>query len=548
MEFHGWPEKLRRDRFATASVAAIALVCAVILATFRDYPYSWDEMGANYHRGLSIIRFYLSLGSDLSGLEKHDFSLYGGAFDLVVEIFTAISPFDPRNSRHFANACAGLAALAGAYRLARDEFGTKAAFWTILFLALCPPFYGHIFINSRDIPFAAGYVWSLALLLRLPRAPTLRNHLLLGLAMGFTAGVRVGGLMLLFYLGAFWLHARWVQARGGSKDTKAWPSSPGLIAATCALAYAVMLAVWPSALLSPIAHPFRALLAFGKYTISEEILWSGRTVLSTRLPWDYLPRLFAVELPEVAALVLIPALASVGFCAAGARTGAAGFSSEKALLLFAALFPPLWAIATNATLYDNTRHFLFVLPLFAVCCGHFAAASHGWLNARFSRLGDVAAGALAVGLLTAGMQMARLHPYEYVYKNAFAGGMPAASASYETDYWLTSYREAFAVVREHAARAARGLGRDFATVNFSVAVVGEPGLAEEELPPNMTAYFLVRESDARADYLVAPTRYGADKLWPEYMEIGRVEKLGMTFSVVKTSPRLAGAARESKNR
>lgn len=540
MGFQAWLQKLRNDRFSAASAGLLALLCAVILATFRDYPYSWDEMGANYHRGQAILRFYLTFGGDLSGLLKHDFSLYGGAFDLLVDLFTSISPLDPRNSRHLMNACAGLAAVSGAWKLAKDEFGSEAAFWTILFIALCPPFYGHTFINSRDIPFAAGYVWSLALMVRLPRSPTLRNHLLLGLAMGFTAGVRVGGLMLLFFLGAFWLHARWVKTRSGSADKKDWPSATWHVAAACVTAYAFMLAVWPSALLSPVSHPFRALLAFGKYTISDEILWSGQTVLSTKLPWDYLPRLFAVELPEVAALLLVPAFAAVGAGVAG--KGGAGFSPTRALLLFAALFPPLWAIATNATLYDNARHFLFVLPLFAVCCGYLASTWRGWLNTRIARLGDIAAGALAVGLLIAGAQMARLHPYEYVYKNAFAGGMPKAAASYETDYWLTSYREAFALVREHAARSASGLGRDFGSMKFSVAIVGEPGLAEEELPPNMTAYFLVRESDARADYLVAPTRYGSDKLWPEFVEIGRVQKLGMTFSVVKTSPQLARAA------
>jgi hypothetical protein len=38
--------------------------------------------------------------------------------------------------------------------------------------------------------------------------------------------------------------------------------------------------------------------------------------------------------------------------------------------------------------------------------------------------------------------MIRLHPYEYTYYNSFIGGTGAAFRSYETDYWLTCYKDA----------------------------------------------------------------------------------------------------------
>jgi hypothetical protein len=36
----------------------------------------------------------------------------------------------------------------------------------------------------------------------------------------------------------------------------------------------------------------------------------------------------------------------------------------------------------------------------------------------------------------------QLHPYEYTYYNSFAGGTSGAFRNYETDYWLTCYKEA----------------------------------------------------------------------------------------------------------
>jgi hypothetical protein len=35
-----------------------------------------------------------------------------------------------------------------------------------------------------------------------------------------------------------------------------------------------------------------------------------------------------------------------------------------------------------------------------------------------------------------------LHPYEYAYYNSFVGGTNGVFREYETDYWLTCYKEA----------------------------------------------------------------------------------------------------------
>ena len=36
----------------------------------------------------------------------------------------------------------------------------------------------------------------------------------------------------------------------------------------------------------------------------------------------------------------------------------------------------------------------------------------------------------------------QLHPYEYAYYNSFIGGTSGAFRKYETEYWLTCYKEA----------------------------------------------------------------------------------------------------------
>src|SRR5439155_1350574 len=64
--------------------------------------------------------------------------------------------------------------------------------------------YGQMFNNPKDIPFAVGMVWATYYMVRmvpaLPRPP-LGLLAKLGVAIGMTMGVRIGGLLLLCYLG-----------------------------------------------------------------------------------------------------------------------------------------------------------------------------------------------------------------------------------------------------------------------------------------------------------------------------------------------------------
>src|SRR5919204_6048803 len=94
--------------------------------------------------------------------------------------------------------------LAGCWRLGRALGGRRAGFFALLFLLLPPNYYGQMFNNPKDIPFAVGGVWATYYMVRilpsLPR-PSWRLLVKMGLAIGLALGVRVGGLLFLCYLG-----------------------------------------------------------------------------------------------------------------------------------------------------------------------------------------------------------------------------------------------------------------------------------------------------------------------------------------------------------
>src|SRR5207244_5084620 len=94
--------------------------------------------------------------------------------------------------------------LVGCWKLARAMSGARAGFVAALFLISTPNYYGQMFNNPKDIPFAVGIVWSSYYIVRivpaLPR-PSLALTATLGAASGLTMGVRIGGLLLMCYLG-----------------------------------------------------------------------------------------------------------------------------------------------------------------------------------------------------------------------------------------------------------------------------------------------------------------------------------------------------------
>jgi hypothetical protein len=94
-------------------------------------------------------------------------------------------------------------------------------------------------------------------------------------------------------------------------------------------------------------------------------------------------------------------------------------------------------------MYDGLRHFLFILPPIFIFIGLafdliFDHIAPFWLRAGLTLL------LMAPGI----MNILQLHPYEYTYYNSLIGGTSGAFRKYETDYWLTCYKEAVEILNQ----------------------------------------------------------------------------------------------------
>src|SRR6266850_433945 len=523
-------QELDRDTFwDRLSFGIIVLGAVLALLTFRDYGVTWDEDAHNWY-GNFVLDYYLSFFTDRNALHWRDLYNYGAIFDTIAAALNRVSPMGTYETRHLLNALVGVLGLAGCYKLGHAMGGARVGLLATTFLLLTPNYYGQMFNNPKDIPFAVGVVWSSYYMVRmvpaLPRPP-FGLVAKLGVAIGTTMGVRIGGLLLLCYAGLLLtLDGGWrtiVARRPVLLLETAWTSFWRVLLPVLLVAYPVMLLFWPWGQTDPIENPLRALAFFSHQDFPFSTLFAGRFVPASNLPWTYLPTHVALALPELILVLLLCAPILGGLALARGRTRI----SRKQVLVYLILsvgivFPVAFAIAIKAVLFDGMRHFIFVLPLVAVVSA--LVASQGLTRLVRYRYRKPTYAVIALYGLAHVSVMAMLHPDQYVYYNSFVGGVAGAEQKFKLDYWANSYAEAVQGLEDYLRTA---YGPDFEEREFTVAVCGPPISADYYFPPN----FRFTRQFSRADFFIAFTKDNCDRSLPG-RPVYRVERMGALLSVV----------------
>jgi hypothetical protein len=512
-------------------LCASLITAAAILAffTFRDYGVTWDEDAHNWY-GIFVLKYYSSLFADKTALNWRVLYNYGAIFDTTAAALNRVSPMGVYETRHLLNASVGILGLVGCCKLGQALSGARVGLIATLFLLLTPNYYGQMFNNPKDIPFAVGVVWSTYYMVRLvpllPRPP-IDVLIKFGVTVGMTMGVRVGAMLLMCELGMLLaLDGVWrtVAARRASLlVASAWIASWRVFLPVVLFAYPVMLLFWPWGQVDPIENPLRALAFFSHQTFPFPTLFAGQFVSASDLPWCYLPTYIAVALPELILVLLL----GVPISAAGVvwRQGRR-IRREPALMLFilwfGIVFPIAFAISIKAVLFDGMRHFIFLLPLIAVAAALVAEEVLVRL-VRFRYRWPIY-GALALYGIAHVSVMVMLHPDQYVYYNAFVGGVEGAQRKFKLDYWANSYAEA---VKGLEGLLLTAYGLDFEDREFTIAVCGPAISADYYFPEN----FRYTRQRARADFFIAFTKDNCDRTL-QGRPVYRVERMNALLSVV----------------
>jgi hypothetical protein len=495
------------------------------LLTFRDYGLTWDEplfyaygdaLGyaytpANWFSG----HFDLNLSY---GPSATDHKTRGPGYLLLArepaKLLQALH-VDAPSAWHVVNFFTFLAGVYFVYRLSLRVASERGAVASSALFATQPMLWGHGFINPKDMPFMvfmAGAVWlGFDMVDTVTERPQVGGRsgaartLLAGAFLGLATAMRVLGplaaILVLLYFAA--------QRPGGRKL--------GWIALYAVAGILVTIAAWPYLWEDPGRLVSVSALMADNPTVLP-VLFAGNVYRAFDLPRRYLPFFLGTTLTEpvwpLAALGLfsVPVLGRLR----SMRT------VQISLFLLWFLGPVAYAVLARPPMYDGMRHFLFVLPPVFCLLAPGIDLLLGWLR------GPLWAAILPLILVVPGIVgLVTLHPYEYTYFNSMVKGTGGAFRHYETDYWLTCYKEA--------------------VENFSAAVTTPVRLfvhreAEVAAPYAASNVQVLDERGARSsigsgDYILVNTRTNEDRqTFHDAPEVFSVARAGATFCVVKRIP------------
>jgi Dolichyl-phosphate-mannose-protein mannosyltransferase len=471
------------DDFAILVLAAVALIASL---TFRDYGLGWDDYTHAEYADL-LLRMYGSGFKDTGALSFANLYMYGGGFDMAAALLHKVIPLELFETRRLLGAVVGVIGLAVTWRLGRRVGGPLAGLAALLLLALCPTFYGHMFMNPKDAPFAVAMVILMLGLVRLAEEypqPSPRTVLIVGLGAGLSIGSRVlGGLALVYaligFVPLFLEEIRTHRAREAAHRFLhvVYVLFPGLI-----LGYLVMGLIWPWSIMQP-SNPFHAVTYFSHFFEKPwKEMFDGALVSVPDMPWSYLPTLFALQLPEVLLGLLTAGV--VGTFMSLSRTDVSGRRKTILLMLtLAATLPLLIAMLKRPALYNGIRHFIFVIPPMTVLAGTAFAQAMNWLKENRRSWQPAAMAVFSFGLLLPLGEMIRLHPYQYTHFNHIAGTVRAADDLYMLDYWGLALKQASDGLRDeiNERQEVPPHGR-----KWKVAVCGPQRPAQVALGPDFT--------------------------------------------------------------
>jgi hypothetical protein len=420
------------------------------LFTYRDFGLTWDE--PYFYSYGDALGYAYSPSEWFSG----DFDLYnsygasaedhktrGPAYLLLARTFVyglnALGS-DSASAWHLVNFLFFQLGIYFLYRISKRWMSTSAAFFAATFFSFQPMLWGHAFINPKDPPFLTFFLASLCLGFEMVDAivqdtnDKTKKILLASFVLGIATSIRIIGplagiLIFVYFFVSLNEKNNWI----------AWRSFIYYGAG----AIIVMIATWPFLWDDLFSNFVNVFIRMSDNPANLRVLFGGIKYSASELPRRYLPTIMALTLTEPTWILF-----GFGFIAGYwklLKNRAVGFSKQitsLSMLLVYFLLILAYVLIRKPAMYDGMRHFLFILPPIFIFIGFayelivdklsIVLRSQLWLYA-----------ALGVVLILPGIKgIVNLHPYEYTYYNSFTSGTNGAFRTYETDYWLTCYKEA----------------------------------------------------------------------------------------------------------
>jgi len=491
------------------------------LMIFRSYGLAWDEpLFYDYGEALKYAYTpsnWFSGDFDVTnsfGSSGSDHANRGPAYLLVAMPFVSFIKwlgFDSASAWHLINFLTFNLGIYLLYRLASKWMSRESALAVAALFTFQPLLWGHAFINPKDIPFLTFFLGSIVFGFEMMddwainSKPKFTKVLLAAIFLGIATSIRIlGPLAAILTI----LYALVQKIKFSSLLKSIWLYA--------ALSLGIAFLVWPYLWLSPLQKFIEVFVFMSDNPTQLNVLFAGEYYQAGEIPRRYFPTLLAYTLTE-------PTYLSI---ALGIFFGFWKSDNKKRLTLgillfwFGILFA--YILLKRPAMYDGYRHFLFILPPLFIFTGFAFEAIFTWLKQIWQKA-VITLAILAFGILP----IVQLHPYQYAYYNNLAGGVGGVFRNYETEYWLTCYREAVISLNQIAESGTQ------------LFVRREPYIAAYYADSNITVRdFRTDQKDMQSgDYYLVNTRSNEDlKLLRDEPAVIEVARQGATFCVIKQVP------------
>lgn len=411
----------------------------------------------NYFKGIDKIAAlspvdeqgdYIHVGKSLDN-EHRGMNGFGGFFDLLSSFLNQYFSFlDIYEFKNLLNSVFGFLLFLFCGLLGKELGGWKVGVLTLVFVVLCPVFFGYSMNNPKDIPAAAFYMFSLfhivKLLQELPKV-TLKRSVFLIFNISLLINIRIIGLIVIGYL-FLAVFTWWLLENRKSNfkelEVKNTLLLAGKVVVISMISYVAVSVFWPYAQTNPITAPIKILFGMKNFRGFENLqLFEGVWQSSFDTPWYYaIKNLFIIMMPLHAffGFFLIPLL----YYKNDTRN-----IIYLSMVLFASFFPMLLVVVGQPNNHDGSRQFMFsVLPIVVVSALAWCKLFELIPKKNIQRL---VYAILVLILLQPLKFMIQYHPMEALYFSPIIGGVGGAYGNYEIDYYGVAIKPALDWLEEN---------------------------------------------------------------------------------------------------
>ena len=450
------PQQERLWKILFWSFAAIILLCMLITAPRTGIAGDECLDGLN---GKYSLEYYANGDTTFADytkvpeLHSHPhLKYYGSGYEIVPAI--ALKYFNLPAAKEFAFRhilCALFGFLLILFtgligRLLKDW---KLGLISLLMITLTPVVFGLSFLDTKDIPMAAGFAMAtyafMALFKSLPNFK-IKDIVLAIVGIAMAVSIRIGGLMLPIYLVAGFvlmlLFDKEKRQLAFKPSNNLWKTL-GVGSLIVVVGSLAGLCFYPNFFHEgPVEHIKGALSLVSKFPQFIPMVFDGKMIDSLHLPDYYLLKSFVYTIP------LFVFAAAILFLINIVRVFRKNSAFDIVFLLFTMLFPLIYISVKDANIYNGWRHETFVYPGFVVLASSGFYETTLWFRGR--KFGNVwrwiCLGVAVVSVAPTTIWMIRNYKYTYSYYNMLVSD---PYLHYDLDYYESSSTLAYDWFREH---------------------------------------------------------------------------------------------------